>query len=230
MKRILITICTLFACVMLSVAQGDSYKITGQVGNSVNGKLLLVALTEKGLIDIGEAEVTNGVFEFTGRMSETTLAYLMPVQRNAALATIMLENANYTITAGANELIVDGGGESQRILKEFNDLDKYLAQSGQQLQAQAKANPMQMQKLQENFKKIMAQVETEELALLNKYNDTYVAAYVVYAKLAQAFDETKLEERYNILGEKAKATIYGKHIAKELEKIQKLEKKKYIAE
>lgn len=81
---------------------------------------------------------------------------------------------------------------------------------------------MQMQKLQENFKKIMAQVETEELALLNKYNDTYVAAYVVYAKLAQAFDETKLEERYNILGEKAKATIYGKHIAKELEKIQKL--------
>ena len=84
MKRILITICTLFACVMLSVAQGDSYKITGQVGNSVNGKLLLVALTEKGLIDIGEAEVTNGVFEFTGRMSETTLAYLMPVQRNAA--------------------------------------------------------------------------------------------------------------------------------------------------
>ena len=48
MKRILITICTLFACVMLSVAQGDSYKITGQVGNSVNGKLLLVALTEKG--------------------------------------------------------------------------------------------------------------------------------------------------------------------------------------
>ena len=140
MKRILITICTLFACVMLSVAQGDSYKITGQVGNSVNGKLLLVALTEKGLIDIGEAEVTNGVFEFTGRMSETTLAYLMPVQRNAALATIMLENANYTITAGANELIVDGGGESQRILKEFNDLDKYLAQSGQQLQAQGESH------------------------------------------------------------------------------------------
>ena len=76
---------------------------------------LLVALTEKGLIDIGEAEVTNGVFEFTGRMSETTLAYLMPVQRNAALATIMLENANYTITAGANELIVDRGWQAQRI-------------------------------------------------------------------------------------------------------------------
>ena len=222
MKKILITICTLFACVMLSVAQGDSYRITGQVGNSVNGKLLLVALTEKGLIDIGEAVITNGAFEFTGRMSETTLAYLMPVQRNAALATIMLENANYTITAGTNELLVEGGGEAQRILKEFNDLEKYLIQSGQQLQAQAKANPAQAQKLRENFKKIITQVETEELALLNKYSDTYVAAYVVYAKLSQSFDETKLEERYNILGEKAKATIYGKQIAAELKKIQKL--------
>ena len=218
MKKILITICTLFACVMLSVAQGDSYRITGQVGNSVNGKLLLVALTEKGLIDIGEAVITNGAFEFTGRMSETTLAYLMPVQRNAALATIMLENANYTITAGTNELLVEGGGEAQRILKEFNDLEKYLIQSGQQLQAQAKANPAQAQKLRENFKKIITQVETEELALLNKYSDTYVAAYVVYAKLSQSFDETKLEERYNILGEKAKATIYGKQIAAELKK------------
>lgn len=222
MKKILITICTLFACVMLSVAQGDSYRITGQVGNSVNGKLLLVALTEKGLIDIGEAVITNGTFEFTGRMSETTMAYLMPVQRNAALATIMLENANYTITAGTNELLVEGGGEAQRILKEFNDLEKYLIQSGQQLQAQAKANPTQAQKLRENFKKIITQVETEELALLNKYSDTYVAAYVVYAKLSQSFDETKLEERYNILGEKAKATIYGKQIAAELKKIQKL--------
>ena len=222
MKKFLITICTLFACVMLSVAQENGYKIEGQLGNTVNGKLLLVALTEKGLIDIGEAVITNGAFEFTGRMSETTLAYLMPVQKNSALATIMLENANYTISAGTNELIVEGGGESQRILKEFNDLDKYLAQSGQQLQAQAKANPAQAQKLRQEFQKIMAQVEAEELALLNKYNDTYVAAYVVYAKLAQAFDETKLEERYNILGEKAKATIYGKHIASELEKIQKL--------
>ena len=222
MKRILITICMLFACAMLSMAQGDSYKIEGQLGNSVNGKLLLVALTEKGMVDIGEATVTNGGFEFTGRMPETTLAYLMPVQRNSALATIMLENAHYKISAGANELIVEGGGESQRILKEFDDLDKYLEQSGQQLQAQARANPAQAQKLQQNFKKIFEQVGAEEMALLNKYNDTYVAAFVVYAKSAQTFDEKKLEERYNILGEKAKATIYGKQIAAELEKIQKV--------
>lgn len=50
------------------------------------------------MLDIGEATVTNGVFEFTGRMPELTLVYLMPVKKNAVLASFILENANYTIT------------------------------------------------------------------------------------------------------------------------------------
>ncbi|WP_292265272.1 TlpA disulfide reductase family protein [Butyricimonas sp.] len=222
MKKFLFTVCMLFSCVMLSMAQGDSYKIEGRLDNSVNGKLLLVANTENGMIDIGEAVITNGAFEFTGRMPETTLVYLMPVKKNTILAAMMLENAVYTITMGTNELLVESSGEAQNIWKEFNDLDKYLAQSEQQLQAQARSNPAQAQKLQQDFKKIITQVEAEELALLKKYNDTYVAAYVVAAKLPQTLDETKLAERYDILGEKAKATIYGKQIATELAKIQKI--------
>ena len=82
MKKFLFTVCMLFSCVMLSMAQGDSYKIEGRLDNSVNGKLLLVANTENGMIDIGEAVITNGAFEFTGRMPETTLVYLMPVKKN----------------------------------------------------------------------------------------------------------------------------------------------------
>lgn len=212
----------LLGCAMLSMAQGDSYKIEGRLDNSVNGKLLLVANTENGMIDIGESAITNGVFEFTGRMPETTLVYLMPVKKNAVLAAIMLENAIYTVTMGTNELIVEGSGEAQKIWKEFTDLDKYLAQSEQKLKAQAQSNPAQIQKLQQEFKKIAEKVQAEEHELLKKYNDTYVAAYVVAAKLPQTLDEAKLTERYNILGEKAKATHFGKQIATELEKIQKI--------
>ena len=72
MKRILFTVCMLLGCVLFTMAQEDSYKIEGKLGNTVNGKLLLVANTDKGMLDIGEATVTNGEFEFTGRMSETT--------------------------------------------------------------------------------------------------------------------------------------------------------------
>ena len=101
------------------MAQEDSYKIEGKLANPVNGKLLLVANTDKGMLDIGEATVTNGVFEFTGRMPELTLVYLMPVKKNAVLASFILENANYTITMGANELIVESDGEAQKVWKEF---------------------------------------------------------------------------------------------------------------
>lgn len=222
MKRILFTVCMLLGCVLFTMAQEDSYKIEGKLANTVNGKLLLVANTDKGMLDIGEATVTNGVFEFTGRMPELTLVYLMPVKKNAVLASFMLENANYTITMGANELIVESDGEAQKVWKEFYDLDKYLKQSQQQLDMQARANPPQLQRLQQEFKKIVAKVEADELALIKKHNDSPVSAFVIASKLPQSLDEVKLAERYDALSEKAKATSYGKQIAADLEMMKKV--------
>lgn len=221
MKKILFTVCMLLTFSISSMAQQDSFKIEGRLDNATNGKVLLVANTERGMLDIGEATVTNGVFEFKGRMSEVTVAYLMPVNKNAILALIMLENADYTITLGTNELLVEGGGEAQKIWKEFNDLNKYLAQTQQQFQSQAAANPMRAEEVRKEFQKVLTQVGEEELALIKKYHNSIVAAYVVASKM-QGIDETKLAERYEALGEKAKTTIYGKQIADNLAKLQKV--------
>ena len=222
MKRILFTVCMLLGCVLFTMAQDKGYKIEGRLANTVNGKLLLVVKMDKGTIDISEADVTNGVFEFTGRMPEMTLVYLMPVKKNAVLASFMLENANYTITMGANELIVESDGEAQKVWKEFYDLDKYLQQSQQQLDMQARANPPQLQRLQQEFKKIAVKVEADELALIKKHNDSPVSAFVIASKLPQSLDEVKLAERYDALSEKAKATSYGKQIAADLEMMKKV--------
>ena len=222
MKRILFTVCMLLGCVLFTMAQDKGYKIEGRLANTVNGKLLLVVKMDKGTIDISEADVTNGVFEFTGRMPEMTLVYLMPVKKNAVLASFMLENANYTITMGANELIVESDGEAQKVWKEFYDLDKYLQQSQRQLDMQARANPPQLQRLQQEFKKIEVKVEADELALIKKYNDSPVSAFVIASKLPQSLDEVKLAERYDALSEKAKATSYGKQIAADLEMMKKV--------
>ena len=222
MKKILFTVFVLLSCTFASMAQEGEYKIEGRLANTVNGKLLLVAQTAQGMIDISEATVTNGVFEFTGRMPEMTLVYLMPVKKNAVLASLMLENANYTITMGANELIVESDGDAQKVWKEFYDLDKFLQQSQQQLEMQARANPAQVQKLQQEFKKIATKVQADELVLIKKYSDSPVSAFVVASKLPQTLDEAQLAERYEALGEKAKATSYGKQIATELANIQKV--------
>ena len=221
MKKILFTVCMLVCCAIASMAQQDSYKIEGQLDKATNGRLLLVADTERGMIDIGEATVTNGVFEFTGRMPEMTVVYLMPVKKNALLATIMLENANYTITLGTNELIVEGDGEALKAWKEFEKLNKYLRKSQQEAQMQLRANPARQQAVEKEFNKVVEKVQTQELELLKKYSNSTVSAYVVVSSM-QGLDEVKLGERYEALGAKAKATFYGKKIAAQLANLRKM--------
>lgn len=222
MKGILFTVCILFACIVTSVAQEGSYKIEGRLDASVNGHLLLVADTEHGAIDIGDVVITNGVFEFTGRMPEVTVTYLMTSKKDVILATIMLENTDYTITGGSNEWIVEGGGEAQKIWNEFNELNKYLMRSQQQLEEKARTtvNSAQLQKLQQEFQEIVAKVEAEELALLQKYRNSVVAAYMAAVGIQRGMDEIKLTERYNALDENVKTTFYGKRLADELVKMQ----------
>ena len=222
MKRILFTVCVLFACIVTSVAQEESYKIEGRLNASVNGHLVLVADTEQGMIDIGDVTITNGIFVFTGRMPEVTVTYLMASKKDVVLATIMLENANYTIMGDSDEWIVEGGGEAQKIWNEFNELNKHLVQSQRQLEGKARmvAKSAQLQKLQQEFQEIVAKVEAEELALLQKYGNSVAAAYVAVAGIQQGMDEMKLTERYNALDENAKATFYGKRLADELIKMQ----------
>ena len=83
-------------------------------------------------------------------------------------------------------------------------------------------NPSQEAGLQREFKKIVDKADAEELALLKKYNNSFVAAYVVASKMAQILDDAKLKERYEALGEEARATIYGKQVADELVKLEKV--------
>lgn len=222
MKGILFTVCILFACIITSVAQEESYKIEGRLDTSVNGHLLLVADTEQGMIDIGDVTVTNGIFEFTGRMPKMTVTYLMTSKKDVVLAIIMLENADYTITGGSDGWIVEGGGEAQKIWNEFNLLNKHLIRSQQRLEEKARtaANPAQLQKLQQELQEIVTKVEAEELTLLQKYGNSVVAAYVAASGILQGMDETRLTERYNVLDESAKATFYGKQLADELVKMQ----------
>ena len=165
MKKILFTVCMLLSCVVVVMAQVDSYKIEGRLGNTVNGKLVLLANTNQGVIEIGESTVTNGVFEFTGRMPDVTVVYLAPVKKEPILATFVLENANYTITMGTNELIVESDGAAQKVWKEFYELEKFLLQNQQRLEMQARANPSQLQRLQQEFSKIEDKVQRRRAGL-----------------------------------------------------------------
>lgn len=222
MRKMLFIACLILCWITASQAQEESYKIEGRLGQPINTQILLLAETDKGVIELNETTITNGNFEFTGRMPEVTVVYLAS-QKKDILTTIMLENKNYSITAGAMGLIVEGGGEEQNIWKEFNDLDMYMLQTLQQLQTQLSSatNPMQATAIQQEINNLLLKVQTEELALLKKYNNTLAAACAVASKL-ENIDENNLMERYNMLGEKAKTSPCGKKITALVEKMQKI--------
>ena len=72
------------------------------------------------------------------------------------------------------------------------------------------------------FQKFLADAQTKELELLQKYANTYVAAYVV-ASTMRDVGLDKLRMRYDILGAEAKNTSFGKAIARQIQRYEQVE-------
>ena len=106
MKKIILFV--LIIIVTLVCRAQDSFKITGQLGGTLDGNLLLVANSEQGCVELGQAVMTNGSFEFKGKVNEMTPAYVMTAERQP-IAIIMLENKEFIISAGLTGIEVRGG-------------------------------------------------------------------------------------------------------------------------
>ena len=110
LKKILMLCSGLLGVVMMARAQ-DGFKITGQLGGTLGGELILVANSAQGPVQLGKTVMTNGSFVFTGRVDSLVAAYVMTDQQQP-IATVMLENAEYVVEAGETGIEVHGGGEA----------------------------------------------------------------------------------------------------------------------
>ena len=140
------------------------------------------------------------------------------------LASLMLENAEYTVLG---QDLVAGGGFSQQLMAQFNQLDAEMVAERGRLEeiyvtAQKNKDEKKMKAADTKFQKFLADAQTKELELLQKYSDTYVAAYVV-ASTMRDVGLNKLQMRYNILGENAKNTSFGKAIAQQIQRYEQVE-------
>ena len=75
-----------------------------------------------------------------------------------------------------------------------------------------------MKELQEQYENLMKDYEAKEDAINKANADSYVAAYFLAGKLYE-YDYEKLVEKFNTLGENAKATEPGKTIADRIQKL-----------
>lgn len=219
MRKLLLSIVA--ASMTLAACNAQSgYKVTGTVEGMPDGKAIIATVNGSTLDTLAKADVKNGSFEFTGNVSEPTGAYIMVIGQRGAIP-FMLENANITISAGQAGLTVTGS-EGQKIYDQFMAINATAQQEAMKLQQEyqaANGDQAKIQAIQEAYAKLMTDVQAKETELIKANPDSYVSAFVIASGMGQ-MEYEQLKERYNLLGEKAKAGVQGKAIAAQIAKLE----------
>lgn len=219
MRKLLLSIVA--ASMTLAACNAQSgYKVTGTVEGMPDGKAIIATVNGSSLDTLAKADVKNGSFEFTGNVSEPTGAYIMVIGQRGAIP-FMLENANITVNAGQAGLTVTGS-EGQKIYDQFMAINTTTQQEAMKLQQEyqaANGDQAKMQAVQEAYAKLMTDVQAKETELIKANPDSYVSTFVIVSGMGQ-MEYEQLKERYNLLGEKAKASAQGKAIAAQIAKLE----------
>ena len=219
MRKLLLSIVA--ASMTLAACNAQSgYKVTGTVEGMPDGKAIIATVNGSTLDTLAKADVKNGSFEFTGNVSEPTGAYIMVIGQRGAIP-FMLENANITISAGQAGLTVTGS-EGQKIYDQFMAINATAQQEAMKLQQEfqaANGDQAKIQAIQEAYAKLMTDAQAKETELLKANPDSYVSAFVIASGMGQ-IEYEQLKERYNLLGENAKASAQGKAIAAQIAKLE----------
>ena len=219
MRKLLLSIVA--ASMTLAACNAQSgYKVTGTVEGMPDGKAIIATVNGSSLDTLAKADVKNGSFEFTGNVSEPTGAYIMVIGQRGAIP-FMLENANITVNAGQAGLTVTGS-EGQKIYDQFMAINATAQQEAMKLQQEyqaANGDQAKMQAVQEAYAKLMTDAQAKETELIKANPDSYVSTFVIVSCMGQ-MEYEQLKERYNLLGEKAKASAQGKAIAAQIAKLE----------
>lgn len=219
MRKLLLSIVA--ASMTLAACNAQSgYKVTGTVEGMPDGKAIIATVNGSSLDTLAKADVKNGSFEFTGNVSEPTGAYIMVIGQRGAIP-FMLENANITVNAGQAGLTVTGS-EGQKIYDQFMAINTTTQQEAMKLQQEyqaANGDQAKMQAVQEAYAKLMTDAQAKETELIKANPDSYVSTFVIVSGMGQ-MEYEQLKERYNLLGEKAKASAQGKAIATQIAKLE----------
>ena len=219
MRKLLLSIVA--ASMTLAACNAQSgYKVTGTVEGMPDGKAIIATVNGSSLDTLAKADVKNCSFEFTGNVSEPTGAYIMVIGQRGAIP-FMLENANITVNAGQAGLTVTGS-EGQKIYDQFMAINTTTQQEAMKLQQEyqaANGDQAKMQAVQEAYAKLMTDAQAKETELIKANPDSYVSTFVIVSGMGQ-MEYEQLKERYNLLGEKAKASAQGKAIAAQIAKLE----------
>ena len=220
MRKLLLSIVA--ASMTLGACNAQSgYKVTGTVEGLPDGKVIIATINGNKLDTLAKADARNGAFEFTGTVSEPPGAYIMAVGQRGAIP-FMLENAEITVHVGQQTGLAVTGSEGQKIYDQFMAINMETQQEAMKLQQEyqsANGDMEKIQAVQNAYAQLMANAQAKETELIKANPDSYVSTFVIATGMGQ-MEYEQLKERFNLLGEKAKATAHGKAIAAQIAKLE----------
>jgi thiol-disulfide isomerase/thioredoxin len=163
------------------------------------------------------------------------LAVIRVDGKNNYIFPFLLEKGKYTATItrpAANEdgakaknsfLVANIGGESeQRIYNYFNLIRQEANIKQQELQSAyfSAEEPARKDSIHQLFMDYQKTVEERELALVKANPDAYATAFHLYNNVIQGLGIEAMKEKYDLLGEKGKASRYGKKIEEQIQLLE----------
>ena len=195
MKKSLLSL----AVIAVSLSACDTtpkYNINGTITGGEANNVYLLQRQGRTIDTLAKAPVAEGKFKLTGSVAGLTPAFIV-VEGQRGGDLIFVENADFTANLNLENPTASKieGTATQGIANQYTAI----------------SNEMQYENLMKDY-------EAKEDAINKANADSYVAAYILAGKLYE-YDYEKLVEKFNTLGENAKATEPGKTIADRIQKL-----------
>lgn len=226
MKNSLLFVFLVFALLMNVAGQAQiKYSIKGKLNSRSDGDIYLVAFSSK-QDTLEFATIKNGRFEFKGELSEPVMATIFLGKRDRM--NFVLEGAKYILTEMPDSSLCMEGGEQQELYERYQLLQKKMAKDDEAIcKAYAEAEKIKdeagMKKALADFDRNLESYHKQENALIAEQADSFVASVMVFNVLKNMdferimpmsikphWNYQILKEKYQLLGNRAKATYWGK--------------------
>ena len=226
-----------FGCMLAACGPRAGFVVKGSVEGVEEGRVLLVAPTDNSMTDtLAMGPIKDGRFALAGAVEEVTLAALV-VEGGSWVTPLFIENAPFSVKVGSgpryeegklvkNKSIsaVEGGGSAQQVYNLFYALQQEYSLACYELSALQATTRDQAKK--DSIARVVREMEKEERdkadEIVRKFPDSYASAYYVYFE-DPAADFEQLKKQLARLGEKGKATKYGKMLAERVVALSNVE-------
>ena len=214
--------------VLVGCQYSHYYTINGKIDN-YEGRILLLAPQDSGKCDtLGNIVTADGCFAFSGECAQLIVAEIVPVNAKFRIP-VFLENGEYKVEVDLKkpqDYLMIGGGQLQELRNQFRLEELRIKTYCDSMRTEYEKlydTKTSFGRLQ--IKTLLAQLDTlydqAEERFIQQY-DNVVSASLIYYRMRQLFERKCLHQKYELLGEHAKQSYFGKQLLPLVEKERRI--------